>query len=374
LTNVGSSRLIITQATPSLAGFALTGLSYPVTLFGGQSVSCNITFQPQSAVASSGSVVIEFHNRRDTAAYTMTIPVSGIGVTVGTLGSTPASLSFGRVTLGSNQSLSETVTNTGGSSLTISQVAISGSGFSLSGITAPVTLTTGEAMSFTVTLTPASAATLTGNVTITSTASNPTLTIPLSGIGTAAAGQLSVTPTTLSLGSVVAETTGTASGSLTASGANVTVTGASSNNSVFSVSGLSLPATIPAGQSASFTVTFGPQIAGAATGVLSFTSNAQPSTTAETLTATGTAAPTHSVNLSWSASTSSGISGYNIYRAVYVNSCGSFSKINSLLNTGTLYTDIVVVDGTSYCYATTAVNSSDEESGYSDIISNVQIP
>jgi hypothetical protein len=27
LTNVGSSRLIITQATPSLAGFALTGLS-----------------------------------------------------------------------------------------------------------------------------------------------------------------------------------------------------------------------------------------------------------------------------------------------------------------------------------------------------------
>jgi fibronectin type 3 domain-containing protein len=109
--------------------------------------------------------------------------------------------------------------------------------------------------------------------------------------------------------------------------------------------------------------------------VLSFTSNAQPSTTAETLTGAGTAAPTHSVNLSWSASTSSGISGYNVYRAVYVNCCGSFfSKINSLLNTGTLYTDIVVVDGTSYCYATTAVNSSAEESGYSDIISNVEIP
>jgi hypothetical protein len=374
LTNVGSSRLIITQATPSLAGFALTGLSYPVTLSGGQSVSCSITFQPQSPVASSGSVAIQFHNRHNTATYTTTIPVSGTGVTAGTLGSSPASLSFGSVTVGSNQSLSETVTNTGGSSLTISQVAISGTGFSLSGIAAPLTLTPGQATSFMVTLTPASAATVTGNVSIVSTASDPTLTIPLSGIGTAAAGQLSVTPTTLGLGNVVAESTGTASGSLTASGASVTVTSVSSSNSVFRVSGLSLPATIPAGQSASFTVTFGPQAAGAATGVLSFTSNAQPATTAEALTGTGIAAPTYSVNLSWSASTSPDISGYNVYRAVYVNSCASFSKINSLLNTGMLYTDIVVVDGTSYCYATTAVNSSNEESGYSNVISNVEIP
>jgi fibronectin type 3 domain-containing protein len=80
------------------------------------------------------------------------------------------------------------------------------------------------------------------------------------------------------------------------------------------------------------------------------------------------------VNLSWSASTSSNISGYNVYRAVYTNSCGAFSMINSVLNTGTLYMDSAVVDGTSYCYATTAVNSSNQESGYSNIASNVQIP
>jgi hypothetical protein len=45
-----------------------------------------------------------------------------------------------------------------------------------------------------------------------------------------------------------------------------------------------------------------------------------------------------------------------------------------VLNTTTLYTDSVVTDGTSYCYATTAVNSSNQESGYSNIASNVQIP
>ena len=114
-----------------------------------------------------------------------------------------------------------------------------------------------------VTFTPQSAGSASGNVTITSNASNPTLTIPLSGTGAAAAGQLTVTPTTLGLGSVVVGTSETASGSLTASGANVTVTAVSSNNSVFSVGGLALPVTIPAGQSASFTVTFSPQVSAA---------------------------------------------------------------------------------------------------------------
>jgi hypothetical protein len=173
---------------------------------------------------------------------------------------------------------------------------------------------------------------------------------------------------------VVVGTSGTASGSLVASGANVTVTAATSNNTAFGVGGLSLPTTIPAGQSVPFTVTFNPSVTGAASATLTFTSNAQPATTTEALTGTGTPAPVHTVNLSWTASTSSNISGYNVYRAVYASSCGSFSKINSALNTGTLYTDSVVADGTSYCYATTAVDSSNAESGYSNIVSNVQIP
>jgi hypothetical protein len=258
--------------------------------------------------------------------------------------------------------------------VTISQVVISGTGFSLSGITAPVTLTAGQSATFTVTFAPLSAASASGNVAITSTASNPTLNIPLSGTGTAATGQLTVTPTTLDLGSVVVGTSGSASGSLTANGANVTVTAVSSNNSVFSLGGLSLPVTIPAGQSTSFTVTFTPQTSGAVSATLTFTSNAQPSTTTETLTGTGTPPPPHTVNLSWNASTSSDVSGYNIYRAVFTTSCGSYAKINSALITGILYSDSSVVDGTSYCYASTAVNTSNEESGYSNIVSNVQIP
>lgn len=81
------------------------------------------------------------------------------------------------------------------------------------------------------------------------------------------------------------------------------------------------------------------------------------------------------VDLSWNASTSSDVSGYNIYRAVYSNAtCGSFSKINSSLNPSTVYADSLIVDGTSYCYATTAVNASNEESVRSNIASDVKVP
>jgi hypothetical protein len=197
----------------------------------------------------------------------------------------------------------------------------------------------------------------------------------VSGTGVSTtAGQLGVSPSTLPLGSVVVGSSGTATGTLTASGNSVTVTAASPNNSVFTIGGFSLPHTIAAGQSVNFTITFSPLTSGAAGATLTFTSNAQPSTTTESLTGTGTPAPTHSVALSWNASTSQNISGYNIYRAGYSTSCGSFSKINSVIDTGTLYTDSSVTNGSAYCYATTAVDSSNVESGYSNIVSNLKIP
>jgi hypothetical protein len=293
----------------------------------------------------------------------------------GTLGANPASLNFGTVQTGTNLPLSQTVTNAGNATVTFSQIAISGTGFTLSGITPPVTLKAGQSASFTVTFAPTSTASASGSVTVTSDGSNPTLTISLAGTGSATAGVLSATPAPVAVGSVAVGASGTGSGTLSASGANVTVTAATSSNSRFTIGSLSLPAIIPAGRSLSFTVTYSPLVAGTDSATLTFDSNGQPSTTTDTSTGTGTPAPVHSVSLSWNASSSSNISGYNIYRAVYVSSCGAYSKINgATLNTATTFTDSAVTDGTNYCYATTAVNSSSAESGYSNIVSDVQIP
>ena len=370
LTNAGGTAVNVSQATISGTGFKLSGITTPLTLNASQNTTFTVSFAPTTGGSVTGAVTIT----SDGSNSPLTMPLTGTGVAPGALTATPTSLGFGSIVVGSNSSLTDKLTNTGATSITISQVSASGTGFSVSGITTPMTLSAGQSTNISVKFAPAATGAASGSVTVTSSASNPTLTIPLSGTGTATPGTLTASPVTLNLGSVQVGDSGTGSGTLAASGASVTVTAASTNNSQFVVSGLTLPVTIAAGQSKPYTVTFSPTAAATVTATLTFTSNAVPTTTTQALTGTGTPAATHSVNLSWDASSSSGISGYNIYRAVYTTSCGSFARINGLLNTGTLYTDSNVANGSSYCYAATAVNTSSQESGYSNIVSNIQIP
>lgn len=70
------------------------------------------------------------------------------------------------------------------------------------------------------------------------------------------------------------------------------------------------------------------------------------------------------VALSWNASISSGVIGYNAYRST--TSEGPYTKLNSALLTATSYSDQNVVNGPTYYYVTTAVNTSGVESAYSN--------
>jgi hypothetical protein len=276
---------------------------------------------------------------------------------------------------GGNKVMSIVATNSGSAAITIASAAVSTKYFSVSSPALPVTLGAGQSATLSIDFSPSAAGSFSANVTIVSNASNAMATFAVSGSGTTTvAGQLMVNPATLPIGKVVDGSSGTSSGSLTASGGSVTITAASTNNSVFSVGGLSLPVTLADGQSVSYTITFSPLMAGAMTSILTIQSNAQPSTVTASLTGTGTAAPTHAVTLSWNASTSANVVGYNIYRAAYGTSCGSYSQVNSLITTETVYTDTSVVDGSAYCYASTSLNTSNEESTYSNIVSNVTIP
>jgi hypothetical protein len=109
-----------------------------------------------------------------------------------------------------------------------------------------------------------------------------------------------------------------------------------------------------------------------------YTAPAAVPSAAVTVTAQSSASPANSasaaititqpvaqyVNLSWSPSSSS-VAGYNVYRGT--QSAGPFTKINSSLETATVYTDNSVTSGQTYYYATTAVNSSGVESSYSNV-------
>jgi len=173
--------------------------------------------------------------------------------------------------------------------------------------------------------------------------------------------ELAASPSSMSFGTVAVGKNATQTGSLTASNSDVIVSSAAWNGEGYSVSGITFPATVPAGKSASFTVTFAPQTAEASTGSVTFDSNASNSPATETLSGTGTQASSHSVALSWDASTSQ-VAGFNIYRGT--KSGGPYAKLNSSL-LGTSYTDASVQAGSTYYYVATSVNSNNVESAYS---------
>jgi len=361
LTNSGGSSITVTQANVTGTGFSISGLNLPLNLAAGQNQSFTVTFAPQSAGSSSGNIALTSSG----ANPTVNVPLSGNGLTPGALTPSPSSVSFGSVQVGNKQSVYETLTNSSGSSsVTISQASITGTGFSMSGLTPPVVLTPGQHYTFSVTFAPPSAGNDSGSISVTSDASDPDLTIPLTGTGTSGpVGQLAVSPTTFAFGNVTVGSYGTLPGTLSATGTGVTVTAGTVDNPAFSLSGLSFPVTIPAGQNAQFTVTFTPEAGGQATGTLSFTSNAANSPTVASLTGTGVVG-SHTVSLTWTASTSQNVTGYNIYRSTV--SGGPYSKINSALDPNTSYTDSTVANGQTYYYVTTAVNSNNEESTYSN--------
>lgn len=370
LKNTGGANVSVTGATISGAGMTYSGLSFPLTLTPNQSFTFGITFAPTASGTVSGTMSLTV-----SGASNLGIPLSGTGQTAATLTANPASITFTNVTVGSSSSQSETVKNTGQADAHISAVTPTGTGFSVTGITPPLTLSGGQSVTFTVKFTPQAAGTFTGNVAVSSDAQNPTLNIPLSGTAVGAQGTLAVT-NPINVGSVVVGSSGTASGSLTATGATVVVSSVTlggTNPSEFAVTGLTFPVTVNVGTPVSFTVKFTPGATGAASATASFASNASNSPTTTTLTGTGTAQTPHTVQLTWAASGTPDVTSYNVYRATFSNNvCGSYANIGSTLGSVTAFTDNNVTNGTTYCYAATAVDEAGE-SGYSNI-AEAQVP
>ena len=177
-------------------------------------------------------------------------------------------------------------------------------------------------------------------------------------------GSLAVSPATLNFGNVTVGNSSSLSGTLSASSADVTVSSAAWSGSGYSVSGISFPVSVPAGQSAQYTVTFTPPSAGTSPGNISFSSNASDASLKQSFSGAGTQTTTpHSVALSWNPSTST-VAGYNLYRGA--QSGGPYSRLNSSLLAGTSYNDAGVQSGGTYYYVSTAVDASNSESTFSN--------
>lgn len=106
----------------------------------------------------------------------------------------------------------------------------------------------------------------------------------------AAAPAISITPATVNFGSVDVGTTVTQSMLLANTGtADLTISQVTTVGTAFTLANLSSPATIPAGQSATFTASFKPAAAGSESGSISIVSNAAGDPTTIGLTGMGVA-------------------------------------------------------------------------------------
>src|SRR5271156_450322 len=283
LTNSANTSTTISAASSSGTGFTVTGIVTPMTLAANQSASFTVQFAPTTTGSATGSILITSTANDPTVA----IPLSGTGVQ-GNLTSNPASINFGSLLVGASGSVNVTLTNSGTASVAISQGSSSGTGYSITGLSSPLTLTAGQSTSFTAKFSPTAAGNATGSISIVSNAPGSPLVIALSGSGTASQPQLTISPASVAFGSVSVGSSGSQTVTLTNAGnATLTVTQASPSGTGFSMSGASMPMTINAGSSASFSAIFAPTTTGAASGSISIVSNAPGSPAAIALSGTG---------------------------------------------------------------------------------------
>lgn len=139
--------------------------------------------------------------------------------------------------------------------------------------------------------------------------------------------------------------------------ASATITQITVSDPQFVISGFALPLTLNSKQTATGTITFTPSKSGAASANISV-NGSSGSLGALPLTGSGLVPLAHSVDVTWTISSSPGVVSYSIYRSTV--SGGPYSKVGSA--TGTIFTDSTVQAGKTYFYVVTAVDGSANES------------
>lgn len=151
-------------------------------------------------------------------------------------------------------------------------------------------------------------------------------------------------------------------------GSSVTISNVTISGAGFNASGVSNGQIIAAGQTATLSVTFAPAATGSATGSVTIASNASNSPATISLSGTGTAV-SYSADLEWTASSSSGVIGYYVFRGTA--SGGPYSQLTASAVSGTKYTDNSVQARQTYYYVVTAVTSGGAQSADSNQVSAV---
>jgi Cep192 domain 4 len=143
-------------------------------------VSSVSSAQTVTLTASAGSVTKTFALQLNAATPTLSINATSVG--------------FGDVTVNTPSTQSITLTSIGTAPVTVSSASVSGTGFSISGLTFPLTLNPNQTATLYVQFDPTTTGTFSGQLTITSNSSSkPSAVLSLSGTGDAVSYEVDLT-------------------------------------------------------------------------------------------------------------------------------------------------------------------------------------
>lgn len=181
--NTGTASIGITNLTISGKYLSVSGLTAPSSVAPSQSVTLTIKFAPTASGVISGSLAIS----TDTQGKDLSIALTGTAVSAGSaqLSATPSPVDFGSVAIGSTLSKTVTLTNVGSATAYVNSASLSGPGFTVTGLTTPLSLSSAQTTNFSVGFGPTSAGAATGNVAFKDSSGVTLLNLAISGTGVA---------------------------------------------------------------------------------------------------------------------------------------------------------------------------------------------
>ncbi len=201
----------------------------------------------------------------------------------------PTSASFGSVMLGDSSTNTVTLLNPGTTPICVSQVTATGPGFSIGGLSLPLTVAAGGGRAtFSASFVPTSTGSVTGSISIVSSANNSPTLVALSATGVANP-SLTVSPASLGFAGQIVGTTSSAQTVTLTNNRNVALTISSIVTSGDFAQTNNCGSSVTADASCAINLTFIPSSTGARTGSLTITDSALGSPQVVGLSGTGTA-------------------------------------------------------------------------------------
>ncbi len=186
LSNTGTANVSVTALSAPTAPFALTGGTCgatPITLAPAATCTLTYSFSPTSASPSTQSIAVTSNGGNPS----FTLQGSGVGAPVAALSA--SALNYGNVPVSAFGNATVTLSNTGGSPLTMSAITAPTAPFSATGGTCgavPITLAAGASCTLIYRFSPSAIGNFSQTLAMTSNGGNPSFTLQGIGISGAA--------------------------------------------------------------------------------------------------------------------------------------------------------------------------------------------